>query len=168
MHAVDIDCTAFSPQSLGGERTQTTHLLGPLRQVLVDAIVASVHLAAREPSHIPGLKAALGHPIEVSEPLQGGPRRVSPKLVGLVEALLVHRLFCAIGGKLCPEGHDTRREDFEESRCGRNSHPHSSGSKLCLLLCMYDMQPCVRLIEGDMLLRDVLSSCATRDNDQTL
>lgn len=80
-----------------GERerdiTTKSYLLGPLRQVLVDTVVASVELAAREPRHIPGLEAALGHAVEVSEPLQGRPGGVSPELVGLVEALLVHRLF---------------------------------------------------------------------------
>lgn len=88
----------------------TAHLLGPLRQVLVDAVVASVQLAAREPSHIPGLEAALGHTGEVSEPLQGRPGRVAPKLVGLVEALLVHRLFASL--PVCCTHHRV----FEESR----------------------------------------------------
>lgn len=88
------------------------HLLGPLRQVLIDAVVARVKLAAREPSHVPGLKAALGHAVEVSEPLQGGLGSVAPKLVWLVEALLVHRLFGnAIGG-----GYFAHHESVEESR----------------------------------------------------
>lgn len=64
--------------------------------MLIDAVVASVQLAAREPSHVPGVEAPLANTVEVSEPLQGRPGRVAPELVGLLEALLVHRLLCVM------------------------------------------------------------------------
>ena len=99
---------------------QKTHLLGPLRQVLVDAVVAGVQLAAGEPRHVPALEASLGHAVEVSEPLQGRPGRVSPKLVRFVKALLVHRLCFLrrhiIAGVFAPRGVVNTREESQGKR----------------------------------------------------